>query len=137
MALSRQIILDTSILIASERGKLDLDTVIGDDDPALAAITAMELLVGVERSVGDQRDERALMTEDFCAALPIEDYTLKVARMHALLHDHVRRLGRQRSPFDLIIAATAGATGRTLLTADAKAGFTALPGVRAEVVEVS
>ena len=134
MAVSRPVILDTSILIASERGQLDLEAVIGDDDPALAAITAMELLVGVERSAGARRDARALLTEDFCAALPIEGYTLKVARMHALLHHQVGKVGLPRGPFDLIIAATAGATGRTLLTIDAKAGFEKLPGVRAEVV---
>lgn len=123
-------------MIASERGRLDLQKVIGDDDPAVAAITAMELLVGVERSSGEHRDERALLTEDFCATLPIEDYTLKVARMHALLHHHVGKIGLPRGPFDLIIAATAGATGRTLLTIDAKAGFDKLPGVKAEVVNI-
>jgi tRNA(fMet)-specific endonuclease VapC len=135
--MSRPVILDTSILIASGRGQLKLTNVIGDDDPAVAAITAMELLVGVERSAGEQRDKRALQTEDICATLPIEAYTLKVARLHALLHHHVGRIGLPRGPFDLIIAATAGATGRTLLTLDAKAGFDKLPGVTAEVVKLS
>ena len=130
-------ILDTSILIASERGKLDLTTIIGHDDPALAAITATELLVGVERSEGQQRDDRALLTEDYCCALLIEDYTLKVARMHALLDSHVRKIGLPRGPFDLFIAATAGATGRTLLTADAAAGFDELPGATAELVKIN
>lgn len=137
MVVSRPVILDTGILIASERGDLELETVIGDDDPAVAAITVMELLVGVERSAGELRDERALLTEDYCAALPIEEYTLEIARMHALLHHHVRKIGLPRAPFDLIIAATAGATGRTLLTLDARAGFEKLPGVKAEVVQIS
>ncbi len=57
--------------------------------------------------------------------------------MHALLHHHVGGIGLARGPFDLIIAATAGATGRTLLTLDAKAGFEKLPGVQAEVVKIS
>ena len=136
MAISRPLILDTSILVAAERGELELIDVIGHDDPAIAAITAMELLVGVERSKAPQRDERALLTEDYCVSFPIQDYTLKVARMHALLHHHVGKIGRPRGPFDLIFAATAGATGRTLLTADVKAGFDKLPGVTAEVVQV-
>ena len=136
MVMSRPVILDTSILIAYGRGQLKLTKVIGDDDPAVAAITAMELLVGVERSTGKQRDIRALQTEDVCATFPIEAYTLKVARMHALLHRHVGRIGLPRGSFDLITAATAGATGRTLLTLDAKAGFGKQPGVKAELVKV-
>lgn len=130
-------ILDTSILVASEQHRLELTSVIGHDDPAVAAITAAELLLGVERSSGQHRDERAVHVEGVFVALPIEFYTLEVARSHARLLAHVNRIGRPRGAFDLIIAATACATGRTLITADAGAGFHELPGVRAEVVEVS
>ncbi|HET9142851.1 PIN domain-containing protein [Actinophytocola sp.] len=129
-------ILDTSVLVASEKHKLELRSVIGHDDPAVAAITATELLLGVERTDDHRRDERAVRIEGIFAVLPIEAYTLEVARSHAMLLAHVSRVGRPRGSFDLIIAATACATGRTLITADQAAAFHQLPGVRAEVVRV-
>ena len=134
--MARQLIFDTSVIIAAERGQLDLHAVVGDGDPAIAGITATEILVGVERSTAQRRDLRALRAEDLLSVFPIEGYTLDVARMHALLITHTRQAGRPRGSFDLIIAATAGATGRVLVSTDAAADFSDLPGVKAEVVRV-
>ncbi len=99
-------------------------------------MTAMELLVGVERWAPEWRDERALEIEGYFTVLSIEAYTLSVARVHAILHSHVRKIGRPRGAHDLIIAATAAATGRTLLTTDKAAAFAGLPGVEAELVTI-
>ncbi len=134
--MAREVILDTGIIIESEKKGLELESIVGDDDPAVAAMTAMELLVGVDAWKPGLRDERAVLIEGILASLVIEEYTLKVARMHALLHNHVRRIGRPRGAFDLIIAATAAATGRTLITADKAAAFEDLPGVKAEIVTI-
>ncbi|GLY65743.1 hypothetical protein [Amycolatopsis taiwanensis] len=46
----------------------------------------------------------------------------------------VTRLGTPRGTLDLIIAATARATGRALVTTDARARFGDLPGVEARVL---
>lgn len=127
--MASRLILDTGVLIAAERGKLDLPELIGDDDPAIAAITAMELLTGVHRSEVEFRDTRALHVEALLAVLPVENYTVEVARTHALLAVHERRTGRPRGAFDLIIAATAAATGRTLVTGDTAADLSELPGL--------
>ena len=78
----------------------------------------------------------ALNIEGLFAQMTIELFTVNVARMHAHLFAYTRKAGRPRSALDLMIAATAGATGRKLLTADAAAGFDSLPGVRAEVVTI-
>src|SRR5680860_1313735 len=51
------------------------------------------------------------------------------ARAHATLLAHTRRQGQQRGAHDLLIAATAHATDRTVVTAD-RGGFIDLPGVR-------
>lgn len=51
--------------------------------------------------------------------------------IHARLLAHVRRAGKPRGAHDLIIAATAAATARTLVTFDGKAAFDDLPGVHA------
>lgn len=129
-----RLILDTGVLIAAERGKVELAALIGDGDPAIACITAMELLVGVERASAEYRDLRALHTEALLAVLPVEPYSVAVARTHALLVSYTHNAGRPRGSFDLIIAATASANGRTLLTMDGNAAFGDLPGLSVQVV---
>lgn len=134
--MARRVILDTGTLIAMERGKLDVEAVLGADDAAIASVTAMELLVGVERADEKHKQARSVRVEAVLASLPIEDYTLGVARVHARLAVEAMSKGKPRSAYDMIIAATAAATSRTLLTTDAKAGFDQLTGVRAEVIAI-
>src|ERR1700757_4091251 len=134
--MARRVILDTGVLIAIERGKLDVDVVLGVDDAAIAAITAMELLVGVERADDAHRQSRAVRAEAILSSLPIEPYTVGVARVHARLVVEAMAKGRPRSANDMMIAATAAATSRILLTTDASAGFDQLTGVRAEVLRL-
>jgi tRNA(fMet)-specific endonuclease VapC len=134
--MARRIILDTGVLIAIERGTLDVDTVLGTDDAAIAAITAMELLVGVERADDAHRQARAVHVEALLSSLPIESYSLGVARVHARLTVEAISKGRPRSAYDMMIASTAAAANRVLLTTDASAGFDQLTGVRAEVLSI-
>jgi tRNA(fMet)-specific endonuclease VapC len=135
--MARRVILDTGVLIAIERGKLDVDAALGVDDACIATITAMELLVGVERADGARKVTRAAHVEALLSSLPIETYDLKVARVHARLAVEAMTTGRPRSAHDMMIAATAAATNRILLTTDAKAGFDQLTGVRSEVLATS
>ena len=121
--------LDTTILIAAERAGLRLDDLIGDeDDVAIAAVTAAELLVGVELADAPRREKRRSFVEGLLESIPVEEYDLEVARVHAALLAHTRRSGRARGAHDLLIAATAAARQRIVVTADA-AGFDDLPGV--------
>lgn len=60
--------------------------------------------------------------------VPVEPYDLEVARAHAGLLAHARRSGQSRGAHDLMIAATAVATRRAVVTGD-EAGFADLPGV--------
>jgi tRNA(fMet)-specific endonuclease VapC len=99
-----------------------------DDDVAMAAVTAAELLVGVELAESRRRRGRERYVADVFATVPVEVYDLGVARVHARLLAHTRVSGRQRGAHDLIIAATASATDRIVLTVDAP-GFADLPGV--------
>lgn len=130
--MSRRLILDTGVLIAVERGKLIIDHVIDeDDDLAIAAITVAELLVGVELADRDHRQRRQDLVDDLLSAIPIEPYGHATARAHARLLAHVKRAGKPRGAHDLIIAATAVATGRSVLTPDSAADWTELPEVTA------
>ncbi|MCB9381525.1 MAG: PIN domain-containing protein [Acidimicrobiaceae bacterium] len=123
------LLLDTNVLIDAERTALDLDALIADDDePAIAAITVAELGVGVEVATGRRKQARTAFLDDVVATLPIIDYDLDVARAHTRLLVAVRAAGRPRGAHDLLIAATALATGRIVVTSD-RPGFDGLPGV--------
>lgn len=117
------------MLIEGERAGAALDRLIGDeDDVVMAAVTAAELLAGVELADGRRREARERYVTDVLATIPAEPYDLDVARIHARLLAHTRKSGRPRGAHDLIIAATALTRGRTIVTADAP-GFEDLPGV--------
>ena len=121
--------LDTTVLVTIERSASSLDAVIDDeDDVAIAAITAAELLVGVELSGSTSRQRRSAFVENVLSTIPIEPYDLDVARTHVSLLAHTRRSGRPRGAHDLLIAATALTHSRTVVSADA-AGFADLPGL--------
>lgn len=121
--------LDTGAVVSVERGEFRWATLIApEDDVAIAAITAAELLLGVELADTRHRPDRQRFVDGALALLPIEDYDIAAARSHAVLLAHVRRQGRPRGAHDLIIAATAVSTRRVVVTSDAR-GFEDLPGV--------
>lgn len=123
------LLLDTTFLIDAERGHVHLDEAIEDDDDvAIAAITVAELLVGVKLASGKRRRLRQVFAEDVIKSTPIIPYDTEVAREHAELLANLHKAGRPRGAHDLLIAATARATNRTVLTADTRA-FADLPGV--------
>jgi len=64
----------------------------------------------------------------------VADYTLQVAVHHAALLAHARRAGCPRGAHDLIIAATARATDRVLVSTDVQAGFVDLPEVQTRLL---
>jgi tRNA(fMet)-specific endonuclease VapC len=133
---AERLILDTSVLISAERGRLDLAAAAGDEaDAAVPAIVVAEYLTGVLLAATDaQRTARREFLDRILQVLPIETYAQRVAERHSELLAHVRRSGTNRGAHDLIIAATALATGRTVLTTDARAGFDQLPGVTVRVI---
>jgi tRNA(fMet)-specific endonuclease VapC len=122
------------VLIAVERASSAIDEVVGDeDDVAIAAITAAELLVGVELAERRQKPRRRRFVDSLLAAIPVEPYELETAKVHAALLAHTRRKGRARGAHDLLIAATARARSRVVVTADSK-GFDDLPQVAVRVL---
>lgn len=133
--MARRLIIDTGVLIASERARTELATVItGDDDLVVAAITVAELLTGIELATVAHRAARSEFLVKVLETLPVEPYELATAEAHGRLLAHVHRSGIKRGAHDLIIAATAVATSRTVLTSDRNAHFEDLPGVDSIVV---
>jgi tRNA(fMet)-specific endonuclease VapC len=132
---ARRLILDTGVLIASERNRTALSKIISkDDDLVIAAITVAELRTGIELAGPAQRAARSDFLIRVLETLPVEPYDVNTAEAHGRLLAHVHRSGKQRGAHDLIIAATALISRRTILTQDGSAQFHELPGVECLMV---
>ncbi|WP_131766953.1 PIN domain-containing protein [Candidatus Protofrankia californiensis] len=130
-----RLILDTGVLVAGARGLLDLAVMGDQDDVVLPAIALAEYTVGVLLTSDEaaRAAQRAFLA-DVLSVTPVEDYTPDVAHHHAQLLAHARRTGAPRGAHDLIIAATARATRRLLVTTDQRARFDELPDVATRLV---
>jgi tRNA(fMet)-specific endonuclease VapC len=125
-------LIDSSVLIAAERRTLDLDAAMveGADEPVgIAAITASELLHGVHRAAtAAQRQRRETFVENLLAVLPVIPFDLVTARIHASLWASLAANGTSVGTHDLLIGATAIATGYRVVTHDRR-GFGRIPGL--------
>jgi len=91
-------------------------------------VTIAELLVGVLLANDAHRPGRQQFVDEVTDIIPVVDYDATVAASHADLLVAVRQQGRPRAAHDLIIAATASATEREVVSADSSA-YEDLPGV--------
>ena len=129
--MGRRLILDTNVLIAYERGTMDRSS-LDEDELAIASVTVAEYRVGIELAdTTDRAAARARALASITSAVDVLDYTQATAAHHGRLLAHVRRSGTPRGAHDLIIAAHAAQTGRTILSRDARVRFGSLPGVDA------
>jgi tRNA(fMet)-specific endonuclease VapC len=132
---ARRLIIDTGVLNASERVRAQLGAVITEeDDLVVAAITVTELRTGIELATEAHRAARSEFLVRVLETFPVEPYELATAEAHGRLLAHVHRSGARARAHDLIIAATAVATSRAVLTTDRNAHFEDLPGVDCIVV---
>ena len=124
-----RLLFDTTFLIDAERGGVDVEEVIDDaDDVAIAAVTIAELRAGALLASRRRKSTRTAFVDDIVATIPVINYDPEVAEIHAELLVEVRAQGEPRGAHDLIIAATARASDRTILSAD-RTAFRNLPGV--------
>ena len=124
-----RLLFDTTLLIDAERGGVDVEDVIDDaDDVAIAAVTIAELRAGALLARSRRKSTRMAFVDDIVATIPVINYGPEVAEIHAALLVGVRAQGKPRGAHDLIIAATARASDRTILSAD-RTAFRNLPGV--------
>jgi tRNA(fMet)-specific endonuclease VapC len=129
--MGRRLILNTNVLISYERGTIDR-AALDEDELAIASVSVAEYRVGIELAdTSDRAAERARALAAIMSVIDVMDYTAATAAHHGRLLAHVRRSGRPRGAHDLIIAAHAAETGRTVVSRDAKARFSDLPGVTA------
>jgi len=127
------LVLDSSVLIAAERGRLALTTTtdaMAEEPVVLSAITASELLHGVYRAADlARRLQRERFVEAILARFPILEFGLDTARIHARLWAELAASGQRIGAHDLLIAATAMELDFKVATLDYR-DFPRIPGLR-------
>jgi tRNA(fMet)-specific endonuclease VapC len=130
-------LIDSSVLIAVERGALALDAFsvrYAEEDVAISAVTASELLHGVHRArTASQRHRRQAFIEGLLAQLPVIPFDLTVARVHASLWAELAKRGVAVGERDLMIGATAIARNYTVATRDERS-FSKIPGLGVQLL---
>ena len=114
-------LIDSSVLIAAERGRLDLESALAGragDPVGIAAITASEMLQGTYRLGGVRLARARAFAERWLAALPVVPFDLRAAQVHATLAADLGRKGTPIGQHDLMIAATAVQLGYAVATCD-------------------
>ena len=120
-------LLDSSVLIRLQRTGSTL-TLGDDEDVAIAAITASELLHGVHRADPQRRAQREAFVEHVLRVLPVYPFSLETARVHARLWADLAVAGHRIGPHDMMVAATALALGWSVATYNASE-FARVPGL--------
>ena len=130
-------LIDSSVLIAAQRGDLSLPAFrarYSAEDVAISSVTASELLHGVHRAATpEQRHRRQAFVEGLLAQLPVIAFDLTVARVHASLWAELARRGITVGERDLMIGATAIAKNYSLVARD-KRGFAKIPGLKVQIL---
>ena len=130
------VLIDASILIEAERGRLDLEPHVkrhGDEESFVSVVTASELLHGVHRATQpDVRARRSAFVEGILERFPLLSVDLACARAHAQLWADLRQAGALIGSHDLWLAATCVAHGLTMVTANVRE-FARVPGLELEV----
>lgn len=126
-------ILDTSVIIAAERGAFGLERFLADqrDEPvAVAAITASELLHGCHRAGSAAiRARRSAFVEALLDLVPVLPFGLAEVRRHAELWAELAKKGAPIGAHDMLIGATALARGDAVATLNAR-DFRRVAGLR-------
>jgi tRNA(fMet)-specific endonuclease VapC len=131
------LILDSTIVVAAER---DGSTVVellaklkskfGDEESAISAISAGELLHGVWRSASPRiRALREDFIEELFVRVAVREFTLGAARIFGRLDALTRSQGKAVPVADLLIGATALDLGFSIVTLNLR-HFRLIPGLK-------
>ncbi|MBI4667907.1 MAG: type II toxin-antitoxin system VapC family toxin [Elusimicrobia bacterium] len=128
------ILIDASILIEAERGRLDIASYVQDREEEffISVISASELLHGVWRAKDSAvRARRSAFVEGILATFPILPIDLETARIHAQIWADAESRGSVIGPYDSWLAAACFAHGHALATANLR-DFKKVPGLKIE-----
>lgn len=129
------LILDTSVLIAAEKGVVDFSLWQDYGEAYISSITVTELLVGVHRANTEERKvKRSAFVEHVISKIANLVFGEEEARIYAQLLNSLLDQGITLGVHDMLIGATAIARGYPILTMNI-ADFKRIPGL--EVIEVA
>lgn len=130
------LILDSSVLIAGERGGVSvreilesLRTIHGETESGLSVVTIVELTHGIHRAKSDQdRERRRTFAEELCRDILVFPVTLEIAQLAGRIEGEQAALGVSIAFEDLLIGATALHLGYSVVTLNAR-HFRLIPGL--------
>ena len=129
------LLIDTSVFIDHERGRLDLVGLVAgreDEEVFVSVITASELLHGAHRARDSRtRATRSAFVEAILAEFPLLPIDVLVARTHAQLWAELANRGALIGAHDLWLAATCVGRGLSLATGNIRE-FGRVPGLDVE-----
>ncbi len=129
------VLIDASVLIEHERGRLDLDAHLErreQEEFFLSVVTGSELLHGVHRAKdAGVRTRRSAWVEAILERFPLLLVDLPISRIHAQLWAELAARGQMIGPHDLWLAASCVAHGLTMVTANVRE-FERVPGLQVE-----
>ena len=118
-----EFLIDTSIIIEHERGRLDLNAKVreADGDFYLSVISASELLHGAHRTKDrGLRARRTAFAEAILERFPILPIDSAVARVHSRIWAELAGAGQPIGAHDMWIAAQAVAHGLCVVTGNVR-----------------
>ena len=95
----------------------------------IPAVVAADLLHGVERASAMHKVKSLHFVDSILLRIPVIDYTISTARIHAILCAELERKGKMIGYYGLMIAATAIEHSATVVTINKK-HFSAIPGLK-------
>jgi predicted nucleic acid-binding protein len=129
------ILIDSSIFIAHERGRLDINSHLEgreDEEFYISVVSASELLHGVHRARdASVRARRSAFVEALLERFPLLGIEVSTARTHARLWADLAVAGTPIGPNDLWLAATAVTHGLSFVTGNLRE-FSRVPGLEVE-----
>ena len=128
-------LIDTSILVEVERGRLDLDAQLhrSDQEYLISVITVSELLHGLHRANNAGRHKgRSAFVERIFDQFPVIPVDLEIARTHSRIWAHLSMAGNMIGMNDLWLAATCITHNLKIATANVRE-FERVPEIEIEV----
>ena len=126
------VLIDTSVIINAERRghpPSEAFALSAAEEPALSAVTASELLIGVHRADSPgRRARREAFVEAILGGVPVIAFDLPIARVYARLAAELAAAGQSIGAHDLMIAATALSEDAAVLTVNVR-DFARVPGL--------
>lgn len=126
------LVLDSSVLIAAERGRLNWGKLVldlSDELPFMSSITLSELWHGCHRGKGVALQNRLRFVQEIEAIVPVLEFSRNEALVHARIWADLEKIGQKIGDYDLIIAATALVHGYAVATLNENE-FNRIPNLR-------